>query len=805
MPKGKVIPIDASAAPAPTPLDVITAALVRRGNDGTDYNEVENIDLSAEEEGSLVEHVIRDFEDNYGANAQFYENMLAMTANWRGTTDEKVFPFEGSANLRVPITSSFVEQTKARMLKALFGNGQFAKIFPVDSLLKPEALESANDWLDWELREIVHLYKLMKEIIHNVLINGIGVVVPNYEHRTRFLCTKRRFDMSQDAIDAQLEQAVQQILETPTSWSAERDEVEVTGQSDHGVFNLSDGGKIEFCIQKNQLCAEVYRRETIFDGAKLYCINLEDLNCPNSASNIEDIPYFGIRYFDNVADFRQQLDDGFYHVRGGKEEEQRIAAGADIKIGDYFQQRQSKAQDQEEGTDSRDLSGYRPNRLWIEVYRWEGWWVWDRSGGPLTRDKALEPATQVAAWVVPRARKCIKLARLESLNKDGKRSGVKFDYIREPNRFMSIGMAEWLRHLQAELDAIHNQRIDAGLLTNAPFGFYEPASGMKKEVLTIEPGKLKPVKSAQGVYFPPLNWQPRISQQDEEMVWTYAQGQGGLSDQAMGVPISKRQSASEFVGTASALDIRTEMILNDFIDSFRELIYRVLGLYQQFGPRERMYRVQGDDGERLTKHFELDRLQGRVEIQLASNLQQVNDQMQRQVSTDMLQLLLNQILISLGIVGPDTIYAAVDKLAKSMHYTGVPLHKPQVPMQSDAPSVEHMRIANGLPVGGPNQGENFMEHLQAHLMLASDPHIMEKLPSPQARQALADHIKQTTEMQQQVAVLKGMQAAQAASMAAEMSAKGIRPGRPGDTAPGSNSGAGTAAEGVGQGAPGAAA
>ena len=788
------------------PLDAINEALLKRGES---YEEVENIPLGPDEEGSLCEQVIRDFEDNYGANMQFYQNMLEMTANWRGTTDAKIFPFEGSANLRVPITSSFIEQTKARMLKALFGSGQFCKLFPVDKLIKPEDIQGSNDWLDWEMREVVHLHQVMKDVIHNVLINGIGVVIPNYEHRTRMLKSRRTFDLQdQQPIDAQLEQALKQIIATPTAWSAERDaEVEVTGQTDHGVYKLSDGGKIEFCIRtqsgKSMLCADVMRNETIYDGAKLYCINLEDLNCPNSASNIEDIPYFGIRYFDNVADFRQQVEDGFYHVNGGKEQEERIARLADIKIGDYFQQEQSKRQDEEEGTDSRDLSGYRPNRLWIEVYRWEGWWVWDKSGAPLTRDKALAPATQVAAWVVPRARKVIKLARLESLNKDGKRSGVKFNYIREPNRFISIGMAEWLRHIQAELDAIHNQRIDAGLLTNAPFGFYEAGSGMKKEILTIEPGKLKPVKNAQGVYFPPLNWQPRVSQQDEEMVWTYAQGQGGLTDQAMGVPISKRQSASEFVGTASALDIRTEMILDDFMDSFRELVYRILGLYQQFGPRRRMYRVQGEEGDRLTRHFELDRLDGRIEVVLASNLQQVNEQMQKQVATDMLQLLLNEVLVSLQIVGPDTIYAAVDKLAKSMHYTGVPIHKPQSAPQSDAPNIEHARIANGLPIGGPNQGENFQEHLQAHLMLASDPHINEKLSMP-AQQALGDHIKQTVEMQQQVAVLKGMMAAQAVQMAQSMASKGIKPGKPGDMKPGANAGAGTAAEGVGSGAPGAA-
>ena len=793
----KVTQLRPAIAPA-DPVDALVAALIRRGKD---FDEVVHVRIGEVERATLAEHVIREFEDTRSANAQFYRNQIEMTKNWRGTTESKDFPFEGSANLRMPLTSSFVEQTKARMLKALFGPdpGQFCKLSPVDALIKDSDLAAANTWLDWEMREIIDLRGNMKDAIHNVLLNGIGLIVPNYEHRTRLLRSVRKFELADTPLPQQLQQALQQIINTPTSWSANRDEgLEVISQTDQGVFKLSDGGKITFSITKRgdaqaTLCAEIFRKETIYDAVKCHVINLEDIVTPNSAASIDDIPFLGIRYFELVSDFRQYLDDGFYEC--SEEDAERVAQAADIKIGDYFQQSQSVEQDREEGTDSRELTGFRPSRLWIEVYRWEGWWVWSPDGSPYTRDKALEPATQIAVWVNPRTRKILKVARLEDLNKDGKRSAVKFDYIREPGRFISMGFAEWLRHMQGELDAVHNQRIDAGLLTNAPFGFYVPGAGMTKEVLKIQPGTLKPVKDAQSVFFPPLNWQPRVSQQDEELILNYAMMQGGLTDQSLGVPISKRQSASEFAGVSANLDLRTEMILEDFIKAFRELIFRVYGLYQQFGPRKRMFRIEADDGHRLTQHFELDRMQGRMEVTLASNLAQVNDQLQRQTALDMLQLLLNQILISLGIVGPDTIWAAVDKLAKAMHYTGVPIHKPQIPTQSDAPNIEHARMAAGLPVGGPNQGENFQEHMQAHSMLASDPHLAEKL-SPEAQRVLGDHIAQTAQMQQQVAIMKSMMAAQATSMAIGMKSKGIRPGEQGGGQPGDNKGPGTAAEGV---------
>ena len=47
------------------------------------------------------------------------------------------------------------------------------------------------------------------------------------------------------------------------------------------------------------------------------------------------------------------------------------------------------------------------------------------------------------------AKALIKIERLEALNKDGKRSPVKFSFIELNYRFLPIGLAEWLQHTQA--------------------------------------------------------------------------------------------------------------------------------------------------------------------------------------------------------------------------------------------------------------------------------------------------------------------------------------------------------------------
>jgi hypothetical protein len=783
------------------PDELLVAALVKRGKNGGPSK----IELTEAEEASLAEHIIEDFQDSDSLTRQFKLNQLDMLANWRGTPNDKDLPFEGASNIHVPLTSSYIETMKSRLIKAIFGdNDRIVEIQKIDEKVDQDKLEEMNQWFAWELREIIDIKKHLSDILHNVLVNGIGISVPSYRHETRMLHSRTEKELPPDAenIGDLVEAVIHEILEQKSEWGID-EPLSVTKQTKPGIFELSDGGRIEFSIDQTvspiSIIADVWKREIRFDGVKTYCVNLEDLVVVNSGSTVDELPFFGIRVFFDAQQYREGLQDKYF-IDYGEEKNKEIWATADIKIGEYIDREQTRLQDEEEGTDSMYITGNEPRDKYLECYRWEGWW--GRVPNP-SKDgedffnslNVLIPASQYIVHVAPQAKKIIRIERLEDHNKDGKRSGIKYDFITEPNRFYSMGLAEWVRHSQAELDAIHNQRLDAGLLTNLPYGFYKPTSGIKPQIIKVEPGKLWPVADPQGVNFPKSNWMPTFSFQEEALVKRYAGEQAGLSDPATGQFTSKRTSASEFVGTAAALDLRTEDIVEGIVRSFREELLRILGLYQQYGPSERIFRAGGAGGVELTKRFKKDRLNGKILLKLTANLQQINESLQRQLALDMLQLLLNEILIQTGIVGPDTIYQAIMKLVKLSHYTGVTLHEPNTPPLSDPPNVENHQMNAGEKPKGPTIGENFSEHLQVHSMLAANSEIMNQW-APASRMLLQSHIQETIQMQQAAQVLAQQRAAMATQMAGTMAEKGIRPGKAGGQNPTDNTGAGTAAEGV---------
>jgi hypothetical protein len=779
-------------------LDPFFETLLSRGE--TLYS----VKLSEKTEMPLVENVIRDIQDAFGQMQIYRENMIEMNENWRGMTTPKDFPFEDCANVRVPFTSVIVQQMIARFMKAIFGGEYIAEFSSLDKVYTKDETDDFNRWFDYELREIVKLKPTTRDILGEILKYGNAFPMPYWDKRTQELRSYKRFTIPEEGSVSDF--VDQQAVMLASSYPG----VTVSESPDYGVYKLVDiqnkpAGQLLFSIVimdgVPELKCEIRRRETVFDGVEVYVPNIEDYVLVPSAGTIEEIPFWALRRWVAPEDFRQGIIDGEY-IDLGKEENDRIAQSADVRIADFVAQEETELQDSERGTDQKDSSGYTPHRKYIEVYKWEGWWrLTDKDAGDMER--YLEPKVQYCVQVAVRTKRIIAIHRLEDLNKDGKRSPVHFGFIHELNRLLDIGLAEWVRHVQATLDAIDNQRLDAGLITNIPWGFYKPSAGFNREVLRVKIGEFLPVSDPQAVNMPQSNYQPMWSFEEERMVWQYGMQQGGMNEASIGQSISKRQSASEFVGTASAADLRTGDAVDYILESFRELVYRILGLYQQFAPRKRVFQVAGENGLMINKEFDIDKLQGRIVLRLTANLQQTNQELQQKIALDMLQILMNGLFIQTGVVQADTIFAAAKKLTRAMGYEGVPLHKPDMPPMSDSPQEEHRQIAFGKEPIGPTPNENFEEHLHAHAKLASDPRL-EKLLSSEAQQMLADHIAKTTQMQQVVKIMRTVQQAQALQLQKSLVAKGINPGQAGGGQPGDNAEAGTQAEGVSQsgGAPG---
>jgi len=761
----------------------LLAAIMKRKRRRMDIN------LSKNEQASLEQRIISDFFDASSANTNFNRNHVEYLNNWRNTPEpiSDNHPLgDMAANVKVPLTTTFVEQWKARLSKIILGEGNIARFYSEVETLDDGVAKQISDWFNWELRNTIGISKVLNSIMHYVLVDGMCLSVPGYHIEKKRIVSTREFQLDAERpLSVQIEAGINQCFSSLGHTVRFITLANALGVYEVDVENIESLAEVTAIIEDGMLIFELEYDEIMFDGVKVEIPNIEDVVVINSHEDVNKLPFFGVRTWLSAAEFIERYHNGEFAAIDETELE-TIVSLAGPKSASIVPHFNTDEQDLLEGGDSTSETAAAMSsdneRQWVELYRWEG------------TIQYRKHRVGVCAWVNAASQKLVKICRLEDLNKDGARTCIKHDFIPVPGRFYSIGLAELLRHSQTEIDGIHNFRLNSALVATVPFGFYEPTAGAPTNILKLQPGSLYPVKRADGINFPRIGWSPVWGFQEEDRVKQYATELAGMGDSGIGTYTSKRTSATEFLGTSQALDLRTEHIAKIVLEGVEELFYRIFSLYQQHCKSPRVYLIAGKDGSQIIEKLQPDLLQGRLKLQLTGSIRQLSKQLEHDKAMQMLSTLLNEFTMQLGIVRPDTIYAAIAKVMEAAEYTGVPIYKPQAEPDSPRPDDEVAMMHAGV-YPSPHIGEDFALHLQSHIQLTARPDLANILP-PEGQMLLQQHIQETTAMYQQVMQLRQQQALQAQGMQQQFASMGIRPGESGSTSPGQSANAGTQAEGV---------
>lgn len=191
---------------------------------------------------------------------------------------------------------------------------------------------------------------------------------------------------------------------------------------------------------------------------------------------------------------------------------------------------------------------------------------------------------------------------LSAVSRMGKRPFVIGQFMRRTGRPYGVGLPELIRGLAKELDAIHNQRIDAGSISIAPFGFYRAASSFKPQNVEIGPGVMIPVDDINDVNIITPQHNPIASFQEERIIIEYLEKLTSVSAYQMGRESDIVKSRATATGTMNliaqgeqafnVLSIRCQFILS-------RLLTQVLQQYQMNMPEGYAERVLGEDPGQL--------------------------------------------------------------------------------------------------------------------------------------------------------------------------------------------------------------
>jgi hypothetical protein len=213
--------------------------------------------------------------------------------------------------------------------------------------------------------------------------------------------------------------------------------------------------------------------------------------------------------------------------------------------------------------------------------------------------------------------------RLSDISWTGDRPLLELHYQTVGLRFYSMGVMEIAQHLSAELDTIHNMRMDVGFATNMPFFFYRATSGIDPEDIKLKPLKGVPVDDVNDFKFPQLQNVTSFYEREEQLLYTLVERVLGVTDLFLGISPTRgaaARHATGFVGTQQESLARTQDILNQDAESFSQLCRQIYNMELQFGPAYRQLRLEGKEGP-LTQQMSREDLwmRGAYDFRLGSN------------------------------------------------------------------------------------------------------------------------------------------------------------------------------------------
>jgi hypothetical protein len=608
--------------------------------------------LKEEEIGSVVSGI---WEKGLSERVLWSERQQAWLASW----DEHLIadtsgPFAGSSQLHIPMPFQVCKTMHARFLQAIWQDPPFN--------VKAQN-EASIDNLD-VVRDVMRYY-IMRGANDN---KGVGKIIDAWVWDWVTLGSgvmKLRWDIRYSRFIDVEEYMEQKDVQVVTDQEGNQQVVPVMGPAER----------------------EVVREHKCFDGPVFDLVDLEDLLIvggngePDSADAVIHRNYLTASELWTLADRKIFDKDAVEEIIQGGGDRKDGALASEVK------QQRTRNAGHSQLDHEQDLDRYEI----LEAYLRR-----DVDGSGINSD--------IIVWTHKRTGKLLHATYLYRVSRRGERPFAKIDFHPRKGQEYGTGMVELLYPLSREMDAMHNMRIDFGMISNMPFGFYRPSSNIDPETIKFEPGSLIPVDNPQAdIYFPNMGNRTSFGMQEEAAIQQMVERITSISDLSYGMMSS--QGATRTATGARALvgemSSNLDVYLRRLNFGWEKALRYLLDMLQVRMPQGLAFRLTGETGSDVFRKLNNARdIYGDFDIEVSPNSATSNANMQLEQAQQIAQITSDPLAIQLGIVTPAQYYNARENLLKALGVkdSGKYLQKPQGPLRVLTPAEEFFRVVSGMPV-----------------------------------------------------------------------------------------------------------
>lgn len=390
-----------------------------------------------------------------------------------------------------------------------------------------------------------------------------------------------------------------------------------------------------------------------FNGPAVEIVQNEDLLIVGGEGDVDKADSVIQQHFLTASELWVQVDRGVFNREAVEE---IISGGPDLKSTDETGSvKQDRAEISQMGTldTHNDLDRYRILECHMRM---------DVDGSGINSD--------IICWVGQSTRQLLFATYSQRVSKSGRRPYATIDFHRRTDTTNPIGLVELTYSLAKEIDTAHNLRVDFGLLSTLPFGYYRASSSMAAEKMPLEPGALIPLDNPQtDIYFPNLGNRTSFGFQEEQALYSMIERMTSVSDLSLGVlgaqGASRTATGSRIVAGESNTNL--DIYLKRLNRGFKKLLHGIWEQIQANIEPGLQFRLLGDDGQGYFRVIQSrEEIAGNYDFELDGSTASSNKQIQMDTAVQLYQMTANPIDLKLGLITPQERFEACKHYLQAM-------------------------------------------------------------------------------------------------------------------------------------------
>lgn len=493
-------------------------------------------------------------------------------------------PWEGAANVTLPLTMITVDNMEPRLVAGLVGTRPYCRLeLEGQQQLSPpeEALEA---WWDNELQDIIKIEDVAGDICHDVQLDGTVFVMPRYDIRT----TTRR---AMKVVDPQVVQAAQQQLAQLAQMAPDMLDEGKQAQLQQAGQMVNEMSRNVNGILVDEQGQPIWVDEQVktFEGGKVEFLKLSDVFMPDDVDddNYEDAPLLRrvcLTYAELMRDSQDPAQKGW--VTENITSKLLGHESEDEKLGDDSQ---SPAQ----ATADVEVVGKKTIEC-IECYVSYMY----REEHEKEEDATDFTEERLCVLIALDCKLVLRARLLREINPQNNHVIRRQTIFRERGCSYGTTVYHKMQSIQDGASMSFNLAINTGNIKLLPWGFYGAKSGLDKlkgrdTQLQLGIGKMLKVDSTADILFPQMNGDPGGFVQFMEIWMGFWERAFNIGDLQVGRP--KGDTATETLAVIQEGNIAHNYRSKRSKSGFLGIIQTLWDLYFAWMPLDKTIKIKGQD------------------------------------------------------------------------------------------------------------------------------------------------------------------------------------------------------------------